>query len=62
MIQLADMKSAEDMETLEAARAAAAEAFADGEPKMDRTLLLHLKSSFPIPFLDIAPEQIHFAE
>ena len=62
MIQLADMKSAEDMETLEAARAAAAEAFADGKPKMDRTLLLHLKSSSPIPFLDIAPEQIHFAE
>ena len=62
MIQLADMKSAEDMETLEAARAAAAEAFGDGKPKMDRTLLLHLKSSSPIPFLDIAPEQIHFAE
>ena len=56
-LQIADMTSEADRATLEEAREAASEAFAaEGEPAIDKAVLMYLKSRPPIPFLDIAPD------
>ena len=56
-LQNADMTSEADRATLEEAREAASEAFAaEGEPAIDKAVLMYLKSRPPIPFLDIAPD------
>lgn len=59
-LQLTDMKSMEDKQTLEDAREAAARAFSNGEPNLQKSVLLKIKSQPPIPLLDIMPEYLEF--
>ncbi len=63
-LQLTDMKSNEDRQTLEMARVAAArpfESLKDGsEPQLQQSLLLQLESRPPIPLLDVTPTYLQF--
>jgi len=63
-LQLTDMKSQEDRQTLEMARTAAARPFASlkegRQPELEQSLLLQLESQPPIPLLDVTPTFLQF--
>jgi len=56
---LADMSLEPDRIALEEAREAASGAFGDGEPKLGQSLLMFLQNNPPVPFLDVAPDNIY---